>query len=532
MAPDKDINVHVRARDTEEFQRKLDDSTGSVYDFYKAMGDASNQAGEQTEKTTQKFSIMDTIIGRAKTAALGFVSAWVGMQGVSKYFDATNERLQKMLDLSKEFFDMLTNIQKVGQALAFQTNTPGQQTTWGMKALDIQKAGGLGDITSAQALMMGMQKVYGGQGGIQNANIYNVLKGIAPAVGAAGMGTEEINALFQIAERAKVAPGGLMDMMAKIRAGAAAGKMTFGEFLSNAGSGIGFTNYLAGGGSLDKAISLYAAAGNVSANKRTGNSLLDMITDISAGQNEEARKTVERASGQSFQNMNIDQRADAVLNYINSLPEAMRVQILAKHGFAQAADIAKLATPQARQIIESTQGVIAGTTAGNILPTVNAYTQSMAFQEQQTKTETEKQKVSMSPGEQAWQHRLTAAKGQYELLAQKGQAPLFTRENVEEMILAYQQMEEESQKLIDTSPPGSLQRRQAIELNTGIWLTLQNIKPIPFPGTVKNLYQGGIENAGRLKQLQEPNSVIIHNDNSINYHPTVGVTENQRDPNL
>ena len=551
--PDKDINIHVKAQDTAETKRKVDETTSSVYDLWKAVGGGAKQSGDDTDKTSQKLSGMGRIVDNLKNQVTGMVLAWISFTGVSRILDFFNQRLERSLQLSKEFYDKVIQLQQVGQGLEFQTGTTGQQRQWGMKALELQKAGGLGDIATAQALMSGAQKVYGAQGGLQNANIWNILIGMAPAIGASQMGPEGINSLFQIAEQAKVPPEKLNDLIAKIQAGAIAGRMTFQEFLGNTGTGAGFVNYLAGGGSLDKTISLYSAAGNVSANKRTGNSLLDLLTQISAGQNEEARKTVERFSGQSFKNLNMDQRADAVLNYINSLPEATRVQTLTKRGFPSAADLSKLASPGAQQVFESAQKTVSETTAKNIQPIIDAYLKSTAVQEQRTKINIEKQKASMPMAEQLWQNRLTAAKGQYEILVQKGKAPFFYSERGEETALAYQQIMNDAQQIMESSPKDSRQYREAEQLYWQVYNESQNIGGIqqftPFspekiigqmtPGKARRQYRHGVEFSRRLQQLQsaepnEPNSVTIINnyDNSTIYPPPFDKGDIRRvDPN-
>jgi len=541
---DKDINIHVRAEGIEQTKQQVEVVATTLYDYYKAMGDAGNQVEDSTKKASGGLLGMGRILDNITNQVSGFVFGWLSMRGALKILDLFNQKLQKMLDLSKEFYDKTLQIQQVGQSLEFQTSTVGQQRQWGMKALDVQKAGGFADIATAKTLMDAVEVTYKDKGGIKNEQIFNFTKRLAPLTGAAGLNQEGISSLFRIAEQAKV-PADINawnTMVAKIIAGAAGGKMTFDEFLANTGTGTGFTNYLTLGGSLDKAISLYAAAGNVSANKKTGNSLLDLVVQISTSQNKDAAKVIERFAGKPFKDIKLDEQADTVLKYLNSLDPSQRVKILTKNQFPSPADLSKLATPQAQQIIESTQKEIAAADVNNIEAVRKAYQKSEVYKEQAAKVDIEKQKAAMSPEEQAWQRRLTTAKGQFDILAQKSQDRLFIRDKLEPTVMAYEQIAKEAEQIMESAPKGSEQYKEAKLLRDYTMITIQTLTgPVEqvFPPAQRQLYQKGVKISGQLEQFQsaepnEPNSIIINNnyDSSTHYHPSVGETEATRyDPN-
>jgi len=534
--PDKDINIHIRARDTEQTKREVKDVASSLYDYYKEMGAAGNQVEESTKKASNGFLGLGRIVDNVKNQVTGFVLGWLSIQGVMRLLDMFNQKMERMLQLSKEFYDKSLQIQQIGQGLEFQTGTAGQQKQWGMKALEVQKAGGFADIGTAGQLMHAVEATYKKEGGLKNEQIFSFLKNIAPLIGAAQLNQQGIESLFRIAEQAKIPAqaDAFKGLIAKMLAGAAGGKMTLDEFLANTGTGTGFINYLAGGGSLDKAISLYSAAGNVSANKRTGNSLLDLLTQISAGQNEEARKAVERFSGSRLADMNMDQRADTVLRYINSLPESRRVQILQKKGFPSAADLAKLATPSAQQTLETARQAVSQASAENIEPAIKAYTESAAYQEEAIKTEIAMRKAQVSPQEEAWQRQLTKATGQFEILQQKGRDRLLIRDKLEPLVMALENQAAEAEQFMNSLPEGSQQQKEAKTLHDSIE-TMIDMYTGPLeqymPPTKRVLYNTGVLSEKKLMDLKnnEINQpVTIVNDNSVNYYPTVGAVDPNR----
>lgn len=541
--PDKDINIHVRAQDTEETKRQVDGVSESVEGFGRTTTDATRKASEGTEKSVRSFFSMGDILERITTQAISFGAALLGIEGAKKILDAITQYFERMATAMRDIYDKALELRQIGQNLEFQTNTAGQQRQWGMKAIEVQKVGGLPDTIIAGQLMSAVETTYKQQGGLKNTHIFDFTKQLAPLIGAAGLNQGGIDSLLRIAEQAKIPPdiNAFKTFFAKTMAGAAGGKMTLEQFLENTGSGTGFTNYLQAGGTLDKAIGLYSAAGNASANKRTGNALLDLLVQISAGENKKAESAVERFSGKQLAAMSMDERADTVLNYINSLSEATRVKTLTNHGFPSAADLAKLATPQARQIIESTQKAIAATTPQDLDKQIKAYEQSPLAKQRAEDAQAAGEKLQEATDIEAWQRRLNRAKEHRIIERTKGEGRFFVGEGSEPYYIALKNMETELEAITKQYPVTTdigQRAEQSLQAVRGGMFQLWNTGPFT-PLFMPGLNRRGVALSQTLEELKsqsepnEPNSVNITNNYGDTYHPAVGAADvNRFNPNV
>ncbi|MGB8226889.1 MAG: hypothetical protein WCE45_08530, partial [Sedimentisphaerales bacterium] len=150
---DKDINFHVRAQDTEDFKRKIDNSTDSLYDFYKATGEASKQAGDSTEKATEKLGFMGHALEKLKSQALSFISGFVGLAAVVTLVNELANGLKRVQELQRTTYEKGLDYSQLGQILSFQAGAPGKQQYFAEQIAGIQRAGLIADKQMAYQLL-------------------------------------------------------------------------------------------------------------------------------------------------------------------------------------------------------------------------------------------------------------------------------------------------------------------------------------------------------------------------------------------
>ena len=164
--PDKDINIHVRAKDTAQTKQQIDSIGKSTQQLGQKTADGQKQAAGATEKTTQKIGAMDRAVTTIKSNILGMISGFLGIRVVMEVINTLITKLEKVQSIQSEIHNKSLTAMEVGQAISIQTNTPGQQEYWTKQALKIQKAGGIKDIGTVQGMMIQGDITYGSEGGI------------------------------------------------------------------------------------------------------------------------------------------------------------------------------------------------------------------------------------------------------------------------------------------------------------------------------------------------------------------------------
>ena len=199
----KDINIHVRAKQAEQTKSKLD----SVARSAKAVGDKTvsgqRQVADSTDKASKKLDKQKSTFDSLKSKVLGYITAAVGIERLIAMFGRLLEKLQAIQKIQSELYEKSLEPMGLGQILVGQTGQ-GSQQMWAKHILDLQKAGGLESPQAAQRMMVAGDIAFGAHGGVAKPAIRGLLKELAPMFGDAGMGGEEIAKFFEFASTAGV----------------------------------------------------------------------------------------------------------------------------------------------------------------------------------------------------------------------------------------------------------------------------------------------------------------------------------------
>lgn len=539
---DKDVNIHVKAQDIPQTKKDIEGVGKSTEQLGQKTTEANKQAGDSTEKTTQKMSFQQRILDGLVSQAKGLVVAWLGMKSVSLLWDTLNKKIERSLELSKEFYNKTVDVQRLGQRLELQTGTVGQQRQWGNKILALQKESGLTDPVAAQQAMLAADIAFSKQGGVKDEKILNLLMSISSFFGAAQLTSDAVSKLFEFAGIAGIQPNeaAYKEYFAKIYSGFTASKTTdFGEYM--VGLQKGATGYIAQGGSMEEAIATFSAARSVMANESLAATLLDQVTRLSGGGYEKPRKAIERGMHVKWDDLDVDERKAAMLSYVIEIPESQRSQRLAKEGFPVelTGQLSKIVSAEATQTLENTRKAVADANSTTLDPLLSAYKKSSPYKQTASETKGVQKKIaSVTPDEELWQDRLDAAAIDFSILEKKGEDRWTIRDKLEPTLMAYDTMAKEAAQLVESLPEGSQQRKQAQQLLYNIEGS-RNIFTDPvgqfMPATKKELYNRGVKFSGQLDSLAEPNSqpaqpiTIINNNQQItNNNPSIEPNELQR----
>ncbi|HBG77669.1 MAG TPA: hypothetical protein DDW84_02305 [Phycisphaerales bacterium] len=537
---DKDVNIHVKADGVPQTKKDFEDISKSAQQLGQKTVEGNKQAADSTEKATQKMSFQQRILDGLVSQAKGLVVAWLGMKSVSLLWDTLNKKIERSLELSKEFYNKTVDVQRLGQRLELQTGTVGQQRQWGNKILALQKESGLTDPVAAQQAMLAADIAFSKQGGVKDEKILNLLMSVSSFFGAAQLTSDAVSKLFEFAGIAGVKPteAAYKDYFAKILAGFTSSKTTdLGEYMI--GLQKGATGYVAQGGSLAEAIATFSAARSVMANESLAATLLEQVTRLSGGGYEKPRKAIERGMHVKWDDLDVDERKAAMLSYVLTIPESKRSQRLAKEGFPVelTGQLSKIVSAEATQTLENTRRVVSDANSANLAPLLSAYKKSSPYRQTASKTKgVQNQIASVTPDEELWQDRLTMAEDEFSVLQKKGEDAFFIKDKLEPTLIAYDTMAKEARELSKSLPKGSQQQKQALQLLYNIE-TSRHIFTDPvgqlMPQTKKELYNRGVRFSGQLDSLAEPNSqqpIIINNktDMSTHYHPSIEPNEVQR----
>lgn len=508
----KDVNIHVKTPGAEEAKRHLDDVARSA----NHVGEKTADSSAKFDQATVKISNMGNILSRLKTQVVGFLGAWLGLEGVQRLISGLIAKLERVVTLQKEIYDQSIDLNQVGQSLEMQTGTVGQQQQWTQKALALQQAGGLRDIGTAQQMMVSMDIAFAAQGGIKNPEVLGIANQLAPFVGANQLGGQEVTKLFEFAGTAGIAPtaGAYTDYFAKLQAGYTASKATdFGQFMI--GLQKGGTAYMAAGGSLESVISQFSGARSVMANESLAATLMEQSLRLSSGGNIGVTKAIEESLGVNFAELSTDQRQQALLDYIQLLPEATRIQSLVAQGMPAelATGMSKLVSPEALTSTAAASTAVGGARAESVDKISSMYLRSPLGRERALDAKSAAEKIEASQAFTDWQQRLKGAKSRHDVLVAKGEDLWSRPDSAEPYLMVFDQMLAELSELEPKLSGDDVIK--ARRLRRDIMFTMGQAEDYP----VLKLYpsratKAGIEYGEQLGELKQ--TTIIY-DNSVNY---------------
>jgi hypothetical protein len=292
------------------------------------------------------------------------------------------------------------------------------------------------------------------QGGIKSRQIQELARQLAPFIGAAGLGPEEVAKVFEFAGTAGIAPTeqAYKEYFAKLQAGYTASKATdFGQFMM--GLQKGGTAYMAMGGTLEEAISAFASARSVMANEALAATLIEQVTRLSSGGYEKPREAIEKKLGVRWENLAMDERMNALLRYVESIPEAKRGQVLTEQGFPAelTTQVGKMVSPEAKRTMEATRQQVADATAMMIEQQTKAYMESILAEQRKAEAEIAGKAVREGPAYASMLRHLSKARADFDISAAKGQ-DRWLRDSIEPQVLAIESFIAELDDLYKTAP--------------------------------------------------------------------------------
>jgi hypothetical protein len=513
----KDVNIHVKTTGTPQTKQELDEVSGSANKLAQNIIEGQKKAGAATDESTQKLSGMGRILDNLATQAKSYIAAFIGWKAVQEILNWIIEKLERIARLQNEIYEKSLTFADIGQRIEFQTGTIGQQQYWTEQALKIQKAGALSSPAVAQQMMISADIAFAKQGGIKNQKILNMLTELSPFFGAAGLGPAETSEVFEFAGKAGIAPTthAYKQYLAQLQAAFKASKATsFGEFM--VGLRKGGSAYMEVGGTLTEALSTYSGARAVVANDELAATLVEQVARLSAGGYQKPRKVIEKALGVKWSELTMDQRTDALLQYVGSIPESQRVETLVAQGFRPelAMQIGKMVTPEAATTMDAARAAVLAATPAAAEQQNQAYLDSMLGKGRKTDVEIAEKQIKTGPKFADWQTRLKKAKAEHEILVAKGQDQMLMSDIVEPYVMAMEGLDKDLTALIGELPE-SERKKRATELQRRIQKSIINMQPgrwlglgiLPSYGITKYYEKGGAARKG-YRLTQEFNELI------------------------
>jgi uncharacterized protein Yka (UPF0111/DUF47 family) len=430
----KDINIHLKTTGAARTKEQLDEVGRHSRQVGEKTAEGQKQGADAVEKTGQRLGGLGRMLSSLKSQVIGFVGAWLGLQGVQRIVGYFIQKLERIQQLQKDIYQQSLSLAEIGQALEIQTGTRGMQQYWTRLAVQIQEAGALASAQVAQQMLVSMDIALQPMGGIKAPQVQQLAKQLAPFVGAAGLGPTEVAKIFEFV------------------AGYTASKATaFGEFM--VGLQKGGTAYMAMGGTLEEAISGFAAARSVMANEALAATLVEQIARLSGGGYERPRQAIEKALGVRWSDLSMDQRMRALLRYVGGVPEARRGEVLAKEGFPLelVTQIGKMVSPEAMRTMAATREQVGEATSRMVDDMMQAYLDSMLAQARESTAKISAKEFKAGPAYATMLTRLNEARKAFDVAAAKGQ-DRWLRDSIEPHIMAIEAFIAELEQLYETAP--------------------------------------------------------------------------------
>lgn len=448
--PDRDINIHVRAKGAEQAQRDLEQTAEST----KTLGRETSEAGHKAaaaadglEKTGQKAGGLKSILDNLKTSVFGFVSAWAGWETITNALEGIVNGLREVRQAMREVHDESRTLIGAAQNLEIQTGSIGRQSEWATYLSELQAAGGLGSIAVAEQMAISFDVATSKTGGISSRANQDLLKKLAPMFGAAQTGAGDVAKFFEYTSTMGVAPTekAYQDAFAMLLAGYRSSKTTtgFGTYVS--GLQAGTTGILAQGGSPEGAITLYTTARAVTQNESVAATLAEQIGRISGGAYERPRQVLEQFAGKPWSSLTPDEQLETLLLYTQQIPESQRVQVLTKQGFAPelATGLAKVASEKGLEVLRGTRQAIQGAGREQLQKQVEAYKETTVGRARTQQGQRGLEFLGAETEIGSFQDRLKAAADRVKAMKARGKDRFWTEDEYEAYLVAYEQMDKE-----------------------------------------------------------------------------------------
>jgi len=521
----KDVNIHIKTPGAGEAKQRLDEVGKAAEGVGGKTAAGQKRGADAIDKTTQKMSGMDRVLGSLKTAVLGFVGAYLGLEGVKKIITWLIEKLERIAQLQKDIYEKSLSFAQIGQALEMQTGTRGMQQYWAQQAAQLQAAGGLAGPGVAQQMMVSADIAFQAQGGIKAAQVMTMLTQLTPFIGAQQMGPEQVAKLFEFAGTAGIAPTpqAYKGFFAKLQAGYTASKATdFGQYMLGLQKGV--TPYMSMGGGLEQGISAFVGARAVSPNEALAATLVEQVSRLASGAYERPRKALEQALGVRFESMTMDQRTMALLQYVGGIPEARRGQVLAAQGFPieLTSRIGMMVSPEATKAMAAARRTVGAAGAPAVDQLTQDYLQSVLGKEKVTAGEVALTQLEAAPEFADWQTRLKKSRADFDVLLARGQ-DRWIRDAIEPHVMALEQLLAEARAI----PYEGLPEEEHLRLKMLRVHLVQSIDAMSdITAGAALFYTPGMAARRGYEYTQEFERIInIHNDYSTNYIPRIGAKD-------
>jgi len=502
----KDVNIHLKTTGAEQTKQQLDNTGRAAKGVGDKTAEGAQKGAAATEQGTKKLGAMGRMLRSLRRQALSFIGAWLGLQAVIKLVNWLIAGLERVQQLQKDIYQRSLQLVEVGQALETQTGTRGQQQFWARQAVALQKAGGLVSPQVAEQMLISMDIAFADMGGIKDKQIRQLAKQLAPFVGAAGgrgLGPAEVGQLFKFAGTAGLppTPDAYKEYFAKLIAGYTSSEsQDIGLFLS--GLQKGGTAFLSMGGTLDEAISAYSSALAVTANEALAATLVEQIARLSGGAYQKPRQAIEQGLGVTWADLSMDERMGALLQHVEQLPEAQRIQTLTEQGFPAelTTQIGKMVSPKALRTMEATRQAVLGAQPQTIDSMTDAYLESMLGKERISQADIASKELRAGPGFADWQRRLNAIKKEHAINVAKG-TDRWILNKLEPSVIALEQMRDQLDAFSADLPEEY--REQAAALRKRISDNIRMIPTfLPSPqAAVEAIAAGKHEEVERLRQI-------------------------------
>lgn len=524
----KDINIHLKTQGAAQTKQQLEEVGKASQRVGEQTAAGQKRGADETEKTTQKISGMSRVLSSLKTQVMGLVGAYLGLQGVRAVVTWLIQKLERIAQLQKDIYQSSLSLAEMGQALEMQTGTRGMQMHWAQQVAGLQAAGALRGPGVAQQMMVSMDIALAAQGGIKNQQVMALAAQLAPFIGAAGLGPEEVSKLFEFAGTAGVPPTaeGYKDFFAKLQVGYTASKATvFGQYLLGLQKGV--TPFMAMGGGLEKGISTFVGARAVSPNEALAATLVEQMARLASGAYERPRKAMERKLGISWEAISMDERLNALLQYVGGIPEARRGEVLAAQGFPieLTSRIGMMVSPEARGAMAGARGQVGAAAPAMIDELTRIYTESLLGRERATEAGIGLKKIIAAPEFADWQTRIKTARAEHEILVGKGR-DRWIYDSLEPYVMAFEQMMAEIRE-IPSEAISKEEQSRIIMLYKRLNQSVTGMSTwLPATFYPKGLAEAeGYQYTQELQGLQGRAPMEIHYHNDQNYYPRVGSDE-------
>ncbi len=524
----KNVNIHVKTPGAKQAEQDLNKTGKAAKGVGDKTAEGQRRAGDSTEKTTQKLSGMGRLLANLKSQVMGYVGAFLGLTAVVKLVGVLHDRLQQIQQLQKQIYEQSLSLLEVGQGLELQTGTMGRQQYWANQALALQKAGGLVSPNVAQQMMISADIAFGDQGGIKNRAIRQLLMGIAPTLGAAGLGGEEVGKFFEFAGIAGVAPTAeaYKGFFAKVLAGYTTSKATdFGQFLTAMQKGG--TAYMTQGGSLNEAISRLVGVRAVTPTEPLAATMLEQMSRLASGAYEKPRKAMEGAMGVEWGGLSMDERMQTMLDYIAGIPEEQRAQVLSRAGFPieLITQLGKAVSPEAVAAQRAAGQAVAVAGPEKVRQFTEAYMGSILARSRAGVAGRAAETLRAGPSFASWQERLKNAQARFDILRSTGDDRLMIPDWAEPRIMALEGILADLDAFALGAPEGLRPDIVQLRENLSRQITLAKITPSTI-GAVGGMYSAGFAFSQVLQTMEQaygpPININHVYDNSMKFTPVVG----------